>query len=206
MTRRLSFATSMALILAMTAGASWAKSEAADYTRNGFHVSALGLVGIPTYDGALDGTFEAAFPAAGSVDVGISGGFSIRAGYRLHPRFSTELGFEWIAPYKVEVGGDEVSEVSTWMFFVDTRIHVMTGRVQPFLLIGMGAYHLDFSLPPSATGAIDATDFAPRLGGGLDYYFTQSIALTSEVVYVIGTRRLFELDYVGISLGLTYRF
>jgi len=76
----------------------------------------------------------------------------------------------------------------------------------PFLLVGMGAYHLDDSLPPGASGEIDATDFAPRLGGGVDYYLTQSIALTGEVVYVIGTRRLHDLDYVGISLGLTYRF
>ena len=51
-----------------------------------------------------------------------------------------------------------------------------------------------------------ATEFAGRVGGGLDFYLTRNIALSAEVAYVIPTGRLADLNYLTFGGQLMFRF
>ena len=48
--------------------------------------------------------------------------------------------------------------------------------------------------------------FAARMGGGMDYYFTENIYATLGVTYVLGTGPLKDADFVSADWGGGYRF
>jgi len=180
-----------------------------DYARTGWHVGGLGVVAVPTWQDTLE---AASVPTTG-VGLSASGGIDLRGGYRLNARVALETGFEWIAAYRIEQSGVQVSQANNWMYYADAKVFILTGRTQPFLLLGMGAYHLDYvppgrspSVPADASFITDATAFAPRIGGGLEFYFTEKIMLTSEINYVLGTGKLHQRDRLGLSVGMFYRF
>jgi opacity protein-like surface antigen len=191
----------LGLFITIFCGAALSPAQARDdYARKGFHVGALAVIAFPLWEGQLQ---EESLPIT-DLSLGISGGFDLRGGYRFSERVAAEMGFEWIAAHRFEVAGVQVSEAANWMYYVDMKIFVLTGRTQPFVLLGMGAYHLDYLLP--TVGGRDWTVFAPRVGGGLEYYFTEQVALTTEVNYVLATSKLNGRDRVALSIGLFYRF
>jgi hypothetical protein len=193
---------SLSILMGTIVGIAHAKGE---YSRRGFHVGASVLAAIPLWQDALRGELVTISPIGLLAEVKPSAGFDLRGGYRLHPRIAAEMGFTWIAPYQIEVPGAGSSEASTWMFYADSKIFILAERWQPYLLLGMGAYHLDYSFP-IGLGRHSGTDFAPRIGGGLDYYINRHIGLSLEAVWVKGTRRLNERDFVTTALGAFYRF
>jgi len=193
---------SIVLLVGLSAATAHAKGE---YSRNGFHAGGSIVVGIPLWQDALRTELVTTSAAGLLATVSPNAGFDLRGGYRLHPRIAAEMGFTWIAPYSIEIAGIQRSEASSWMFYVDTKIFILTERTQPYLLLGMGGYHLDYNYPVGF-GRREGTDFAPRIGGGLDYYINRHIGVTAETVWVMGTRRLNERNYVSVSLGAFYRF
>ena len=63
--------------------------------------------------------------------------------------------------------------------------------------------------PLSATAftfAFDFTDFAGRLGGGVDYYLAENFVLAAEIGGVLPTGTLKDFDQFTFSAGLHNRF
>ena len=190
-------------VLCLTAGEAGAKGE---YATRGIHVKFQGLFAIPTYADVLALNLAEGTGQPTSVSLGMSGGFDMRAGYRFHERVDFEMGFEYVAPYSIQAAGIGTGEASSWMYYVDFRVFVLTDRVQPYLLLGMGAYNITTTINGIPGFVPDGTDFAPRFGAGLDYHVDYRWGLTGEVNYVIGTRQLSQRDRLAISLGAFYRF
>ncbi len=63
----------------------------------------------------------------------------------------------------------------------------------------MGLLHAD-------SGPVDETDFAGRVGGGIDIYATENIVVTLDATYVVPTGDVDDLDYLSIGWGVQYRF
>jgi opacity protein-like surface antigen len=160
----------------------------ADYARNGPY---LGLAG----------TFAAEnFSDVGGLDFDESLGINTRLGYRLHPNFSAELQGEWLDGFDAQFG----MELEAWAITANGKAHLLTGQIQPFVLVGLGVMHADLTIPGFLSAGDE--DFAARFGGGIEFYLTENIVAALDATYVLPAGDLKDLDYVSFGWGLQYRF
>ncbi len=107
---------------------------------------------------------------------------------------------------------------------VNLKVPILTGRIQPYLLLGGGAAFTfrDNALPrrgitPSPVSAnatifeetVDVKDTGAifRIGGGIDTYVTEHIYVATEFTYVATQgEKLNDLHYWGVTLGIGHRF
>jgi opacity protein-like surface antigen len=149
-----------------------------------------------------------------------------RGGYRCHPYFSTEIQFEALSDFDgsiFENGTPPVDdsargfglELESLVFTVNAKGHLLTGRYQPFVLLGVGFMRMESksrditggTLPTATANASDReVEVALRYGAGLDFYLTKNVVATAEGSYLMPTGKLDGLDYYQFSLGLQYRF
>jgi opacity protein-like surface antigen len=183
-------------------------------------------------------------------DVNASGsvGVNARVGYRMRPWFAGELQVEYVPPLYTEVEienktlGTTGTSAATQVAIVETmpsrhelvtatanaRIFFPTGRVQPYMLGGMGFVYSQTTgdylshcvkgprcLKPTnrnppvdvGSGALEnGLDFAFRAGGGVDLYLNEHFVLNWEATAVIPTGKLDKLNYYSFSWGVAYRF
>jgi hypothetical protein len=144
-------------------------SAKGEYATGGIHFAFSGVFAAPNWEDALSKEIADVIGRPVAASLGVTGGFDFRAGYRFDDRVDFEMGFEYLAPYSVDIAGFGSGEASSWMYYVDFRLFILTDRVQPYIVLGMGAYHIDYIAGTTGV-ARSGTDFAPRLGGGLDYY------------------------------------
>ena len=90
-------------------------------------------------------------------------------------------------------------------------ITLLTGRYQPFLLLGGGMTSVDAKLTKDNVGLglssnQNENSFTMRFGGGIDLYATEHVVVSLEADYVLPTGDLNALDYVTVSWGFQYRF
>lgn len=200
--RLLGVAGALSILIGLGPATAHAKGE---YSRPGPFAAIQGVVAIPTWEDELNTQIAASAPGTPPASLSVSGGFDMRAGYRVHERIAGEMGFDWISAYPITIAGAQVAEASNWMFYVGAKLYLLTEHIQPHLTLGMGAYHLDYALPTAGV-VLDGTSFSPRFGAGLDWYVDWRWGLTTEIDYVIGTRQLVDRDRVSISFGAFYRF
>lgn len=108
----------------------------------------------------------------------------IRAAYNFNPYVALEVSFEPLSTnvHKVTLtdAGDEVSEEITegeGFFYSNLTIHLLKGRVVPFVTVGGGWILF-----------VDDTSFAYNYGGGLKIFLLDKVALRFDV-------REFRADY-----------
>jgi len=190
--------------LAATVGSGAAQARG-EYSRPGLHAALQGVFAMPTWESELGVQVATTAPGTPAPSLSLSGGFDMRGGYRFHERVAAEMGFDYVSPYSISIGGAEVGEASNWMFYVGAKLYLLTEAIQPHLTLGMGAYHLDYAIPFAGV-LVDATSFSPRFGVGVDYYVDWRWGLTAELDYVIGTRQLVDRDRLSLSIGAFYRF
>lgn len=119
-----------------------------NFDRSGPYLAAGSLVAIETFD-------------VGDFDNG--GGLDVRLGYRLTPHLSFDLLYQY-ATMNGSVSGMGV-DVSTWLFALGPKLHLLTGRIQPYLAAGIGIQHMRFKLPGFR---IEGDDSLARVAGGID--------------------------------------
>jgi opacity protein-like surface antigen len=138
------------------------------------------------------GKVEAANAVKLSVDD--SPGFDIRGGYRFHPNLAVEGDFQYFTGFDIsEKGGSKLATADTLAVTVNAKGYPLTGRFQPYGLLGLGFMRSYFE-----HGTNDSV-FAVRLGGGADFYATENI-----VVFVEGSYMLPTADYkAGIGAGVS---
>ncbi len=144
-----------------------------------------------------------AFDDSSSVDgLGVNG----RVGYRCHPRVAAEFQVEWFEANDIR-GNRLNGDVEILTATANAKGYLLTGRYQPFVLLGGGA------VSARTTGrslglAVDETetDFAFRFGGGIDLYATKNLVATLEAGYVLPFGDVSTVDYIWFGWGFQYRF
>jgi hypothetical protein len=191
-----------------------------------------GTVGILTSlsDEIEDSSGYKASPFNGvDLDADPSIGFNAEAGYRILPWLSIAAHVEYLAEISVSPGdsgraspqsGSEVLTGETWALTADARLFPLTGRLQPFLVVGAGWLWVntndepvvqtstgnDPMLEPIDTDLGSRNGFVARAGGGIDIYLTDAFFLTTQVTYVIPVDRVQDFDYVSVAWGFGYQF
>ena len=148
-----------------------------------------------------------------------------RGGYRCHPYISAELQFEALADFDglIRENGTPSNdwarnfdlELETLVFTDNLKGHLLTGRTQPFVLLGVGFMRMESKaydskgglIPGRAAQASERTvNVAFRYGAGLDFYLTKNVVMSAEGSYLMPLGKLDGLDYYQFGVGLQYRF
>ena len=179
-----------------------ADDAAVNYARSGWY---LGVGGVGASFQSLDGHLEDTLGAADvSVETGI--GINLSAGYRGDEHLAVELAFELLDETDLKQDGIKQGWVDTWTAMAITKPYLMTGRVQPFLLAGLGVMYAKLGDLYSPENEDSSTEFAVRFGGGVDFYTTEHVVVALGLDYVMPTGDLKDYDYVAFTWGVKYRF
>ena len=175
---------------ALATHAAVAHAESTDYAKEG------------PYGGlAIGGAFEQFDD--GGLPFDFSDGYSIDGwvGVRVHPSFALEGQIEYSA-YEGDFESIDL-DIGIFTFTMNVKAYAMTGRIQPFGLIGLGLARV--KVEASGTGLTE-TDFVTRFGGGVDYWVSQEWALTLSALYILPTGSLSDLQYLQLNWGFEHRF
>ena len=195
--RRL-LAAPVALLAAPLLGAPPAAGQ--DYVREGWYVGARGVYAVEDFD--VDASVDDDF------------GFGLFAGYRMFRGLASDFEFEYVDALAAR--GDPAGpnyDIRTFDFAWNFRVYPLAWtfepgsvfqRVQPYLSAGPSIQWVQLQRLPG--GDRDEGNFAGRLGGGIDFYLTDSVALSGSAIYTIGTGDVNDYRYLSIGWGLTYRF
>jgi opacity protein-like surface antigen len=191
--------------------------DEADFARRGWMIGVAGSYAFETFEDELETDYQNQLGSEVNLSVDDSAGFNGRVGYRCHRRFSAEVEVEWLDGFDADLtqpGVDQLANVRFEPVVVTTNVKgfILTGRYQPFLLLGAGAMTADIRLQDPVglafTGLNSDTEnaFALRFGGGIDLYATENVVLNVGVDYVLPFGNLDDLDYITIGWGIQYRF
>lgn len=127
-----------------------------------------------------------------------SSGFFVRTGYRLHPNVAVELRYDNFLEFDLNHGS-----LDGWQLTANAKGYMLTGRWQPFAVIGVGYIDMD----QAHNDAVEGGDSAVmRFGLGMDAYITEHVSMGPEVAYVLPFGDASDFDMVTVGLGLNYRF
>jgi opacity protein-like surface antigen len=177
---------------ALTAGEDTKQDE---FARRGWLIGVAGSYAIETFESDLQ-------DAVGfSVDLSVDNslGFNGRVGYRCHRWLSAEVEVEWLNGFDVSAPGFATIDVEPVVVTANLKGHFLTGRYQPFLLVGGGGM-------TAKVATERGKSYAMRFGGGIDLYATKNVVVTVGADYVLPVDDLKDLDYISIGWGFEYRF
>jgi opacity protein-like surface antigen len=171
-----------------------------DYGRPGFYLGAAFALGFENFDtGSSDVTFETAM------------GVDAWVGYRIIPNLAVELELEYLGGFSpAEIGGD-MAHLDIFDLTTNVKGYVLTGRFQPFALIGIGM--MDVSFTEAASGWDSHSQaFVGRFGIGMDFYVTENFSVGARGSYVLvssaanGRISTENLDHMDLTIGAQFRF
>jgi hypothetical protein len=154
-----------------------------------------------------------------------------RAGYRCHPRYSVGATLEGFGGFDTQwsgVLGTGSDDIDIFVATVDIKGYLLTGRFQPYLLLGGGTMHTDTKVI-NETGIVGTipngapppdnlplfgpkvqrggdTDFVFRFGGGLDVYATDHVVVNIGATYLAPLGEVSGTDVFTVGGGIEYRF
>jgi opacity protein-like surface antigen len=134
-------------------------------------------------------------------------GFSLSGGYRFHERLSLEVAADRMkgdvnvrlshrstAASSKDSTKEKAGSYTTWGVAAELKAYLLTGRFQPYALAGAGYMNVklrtDAQGDQAEAGALSARNsnddaFMMRFGGGMDFYFTQHLALNIDGTYQV---------------------
>ena len=177
--RTLAFALTLIALAAAPAGA----EQGDDFGRTGAYVGGGLALAVDDIDRFSE------------FDTGI--GFDSYAGYRFAPHFAAELELEYLNRVNNTATGTKGSLLA---FTGNLKGYILTGRFQPFALVGVG---LNWA-GGGVNGTKDESGFGARFGGGFDFYLTENWSLGSTASYVLGTGNVKHINWVSIVMGAQY--
>lgn len=124
-----------------------------------------------------------------------------------------DLHFEWIEGFKIDLPGDN-SKAGGYSISAGARIFPLRAlenaidgyppilrRIQPYGYVGGGYLNLD-GIPER-----NASDFIGRVGGGIEVFVTEHIAVAVDATYVLpSSDSLNNADYLSLGWGAVYYF
>jgi hypothetical protein len=134
------------------------------------------------------------------LDVSETGGLAGRIGFRLTREFAMEIEGEWAYldgrnPWSLST----VAKLYPVALFDEDRTGFLDDRLQPYIVSSVGIIAGDFD-----RGHDPAATF--RIGGGSDFWLTEDLAATGQVVYVGNAGDASDYDTVNLRLGITWRY
>jgi opacity protein-like surface antigen len=204
-------ALSLALLLGLLLPG-LASADADDYGRPGGYIRGGATF---TWENAqnLDALRDF-FGVTGSTDTFIGGEGAL--GFRANPYLAFEAEFEYLgtATTKVDIPQTiDAGEIELWDVTGNVRLYAGTGRIQPFVQVGLGYGKADVTWNPAVlanSGGFleNGSDggFIAKFGGGLDLYVTQSMAIYVDGNYILTTGDVEDNDVGGIGVGAMFRF
>jgi opacity protein-like surface antigen len=200
----------IAVIVAITLSsqAALAQENSPDFARNGFYIG--GGLAIGKYTQLEDETEDllAELGYIVEVDVGIPVGGDVQMGYRLHPHFAVQAHLTILPNAEIELNGLELLEIDALVVTGDLKVFALTGRLQPYALVGVGSMKTKIS-DSGGFGfgsSTSASDFAVRLAGGLEYYATQAVVLQAELGGILTSGDVKNTDLFTANFGVLLRF
>lgn len=189
-----------------------------DYDRRGFYVGGQALLGLEFIDKKQEtrSLNEAFTPFSVEFDIKqrTTGGLSFTLGRRCTSRVAVEFKFEWLDDFHgkmdvVERGRVTDVNISPFSGTINVKAFALTGRIQPYGLLGMGfmSVHTDSINTTDKVSSAQTTGLlVVRFGAGVDYYVTRNWVATTSIDYVYSATNLKLLDYMSFGMGVQYRF
>jgi outer membrane protein W len=189
--------------------------EEEDYDREGmyFGAGALGAFHLDADSEAEDAREDDGKIASADAQVGTLG-VDIRVGYRMDSHWAAEAQIHIIQGTQIKINGvKDAMELETVTFTLNGKYFLLPGRLQPFVLAGVGVMNFDLTEDVGYGSTRAKTSAIGRIGGGADYYLTRSILVAADAQYVfppfnfggfLGPAK--RLDYFALSLGMQFRF
>ena len=171
------------VVFASTAGAQY--DEEVDYAKKGVYFGTSAAFGAENFD----------VPASNAW------GFDIWAGFRPARYFGFDIQYEYLNGFDTFAGQGNSHVVGLNLRgYLPLATVGLTDRIQPYLLVGGGLKLMDVGDDDRISG------YTWRLGGGLDYYITESFSLTASGTYLRAQSPIIKgFDSVSIAWGLQYR-
>ena len=147
------------------------------------------------------------FDGGGSVDPDEAWGFNAWGGYRFNQWLGAELQLEYLNGFDFSFFGADI-DAEVVNFHATAKLFplasLLPARVQPFLRAGPGMTWIEFEADFGADS--DDADFSARLGGGLDVYLTERIALQVASSYLLTTGDVDDVSHVDLVFGVQILF
>ena len=189
------------LVLALAAS----PAAAEDYARNGLYVGLSGVRAFSDFDASAK-TRVRSFIVSTPLDGGDAWGVEARVGYRFHPHAAAELQLQYYDQFGLSFRGAEVAKFDGGSATVNAKYYPFTGRVQPYVLGGVGTAVVRLREVFGTSTSVTEARFAGRIGGGVDVYLTEAVALHGEVSYLLPTGSLSDFREIPLAFGAQYRF
>ncbi len=197
------------------------------FDRSGAYIQLSGVYQHNVFENRIEELLDDAVPVPVSLSIEDSGGLSALVGYRLASFFAAELQYEWVDEYDISGSAGAFSgsfySITGQTLTANTKFIIPVWRIQPYLVIGVG--FSSWEVDRGALGIVleglspeiqidngNQTAFAGRAGLGLDIYITEHIVLNAQGQVVLSTLKqpdlgdIDDLNYLGFSAGLQYRF
>jgi len=136
-----------------------------------------------------------------------SAGAHLQLGYRVEPWLGIEFLYEFLEGFDSTAGIPE-TEIDSHLFTLNAKWYPRPGRLEPYLLAGMGAHLVNSEVRDSAVKKPFETDlgFVGRLGGGLAYQVTTHFGMELEGSYQLGHGGMVQYARYGtLALHFIYR-
>ena len=142
----------------------------------------------------------------------------LRAGYRFHPRLAAELLWQYATgwDYLFVSPAFERETLSVWSLTANLKAYPLRTKWQPFVVAGLGVARRESEgkwmfcevdgISCHVYSDEKVADFVARFGAGLDVPINDAWTMNTEVVYLLGTTDLSELEFVTTTVGLAWRF
>jgi opacity protein-like surface antigen len=175
----------------------------ADYTRPGPYLGLGASGGLEKFNGGEGSAF------------GDSVGFTFRGGYRLTRNFAVEGLYEYMDDFGFSTttfrGTRIHDDIHTHNFSLMGKAILPLGdtdQIQPYLSGGVGFVNANNTgeIRGEEVAGNSATEFAGRVGAGIDLMVTPELAVTVDGGYVLPTGNLSDLNYISYGMGLRYAF
>lgn len=169
------------------------EEENLDPSRTGVYLGAGAVYAMQNFSGT-------------GVNTDDSGAFNVRIGYRFIPRLATELHIESYPGFDAGDGaGNDVGDINGWTVGGNARGYILTGKYQPFLLMGVNFLDMETNDSRAADPSKQNDGVAMRFGGGMEIYTFNKVALTADISYLLGLDETDGYDVVAFSLGFIFR-
>ena len=136
-------------------------------------------------------------------------GADARVGYRVHPHLAIEGQGQYYGDFHLRgvvpgaTSASDVAKLEGLSFTTNVKIFPITGRVQPYFLLGGGFLWARFH---DAARSTESLTFAGRGGVGADFYIDENFAVNIEGTYLAPTDELQDFRLAGITGGIQFHF
>lgn len=129
-------------------------------------------------------------------------GFNARIGYQSTPMWAFELEYVYI-PFE-----DTIIELDVQTLMAVAKLSPSVQfPVKPFLALGLGWMDGSADVTGGAgTTSVDDSDFAGKIGIGVDWYPVPAFSIGVEADYVSGFGDVDEIAYTNLMLGVAYHW